>query len=453
MWLDKFFAHRRAMTADLLAWRWPVVLFGLLWPQLVLGESQLPTRTWQFDLKEPGSYKLQIEHRVHAPAEGQKVTYAVSIGAQTRTRELDLIANRPFVPLIVELPAPERMQVAITGLSQAELQGTHVYAVDANSLPVGEYFDPAKTVDFREARVIRRLLQQSADGVDLARAKLTVDKTIDGAIDLKAELEKVNAIVAKVRGMPEFGVSKTSKMIALKRFVYEPGAWNDHRPFEYDLDDPFGANIANKLLPTYLASRKGNCVTMPLLLVIVGQRLGIDITASTVPKHLLVKFKNDAGAWINLEATSGANPARDIWVRQQTPMTDEALANGVYLQPLTTEQVVAVMATVLIEHYLQRQEYEKAITIGGLTLSHYPKDVGAMTMLGVAYGRLARKHFLQRYPSPQQIPVAERGYFEYLSRNNRLWFAKAESLGWREETKEDAEKYLRSVNAARKASN
>jgi regulator of sirC expression with transglutaminase-like and TPR domain len=428
-----------------------ITLLCVLWPLLALGEPQSPARTWKFDLKTPGNYKLQIEHGVPEPVAGQKVTYAVSIGTQTRNRTLDLVANRPFVPLVVEVPGPERMQVVITGLSKTELQRTQVYAFDADSLPAGEYFDPAKSTDFPEAKVIRALLKQSPDGIDLARAKLTIDKAIDAEINIAKELETIDAIVARVRQMPGFGLSSTSTMMALKRFVYEPGMWNDFRPFEYDLDDPFGARIANKLLPTYLESRKGNCVTMPLLLVIVGQRLGIEITASTAPKHILVKFKNEAGAWINLEATSGANPARDIWVRQQMPMTDEALANGIYLQPLTNKQVLAVMATALIEHYLQQQEYGKAITIAGLTLSHYPKDVSAMTMTGVAYGRLARKHFQQKYPSPHQIPAAERGYFEYLSRNNRLWFAKAESLGWREETKKDAERYLQSINAARKA--
>lgn len=250
--------------------------------------------------------------------------------------------------------------------------------------------------------------------------------------------------------MPEFGLSSTSRLLALRRYVYESGQWNDYQPFQYDLEDPFGTKIVNKLLPSYLASKRGNCVTMPLLFIILGQRLGIEVTASTAPKHLLVKFKNEMGIWSNLEATSGANPARDVWIRSQLPMTDQAIANGVYLQPLTKKETAAIMATTLAEFYLQQREYEKAIVISDLILQHYPKDVGIMTLKAVSYGRLARKHFIEKYPSPDQIPISQRRSYEYLAAHNHIWFAKAEELGWRDMTKAEEEKYLENVNQAEK---
>jgi len=415
--------------------------------------AEQPARTWEFDLKPSGTYKVQVEHRIDGIAPGTKVTYSVSIGTETQTRELDLIANRPFIPLIADILGPRKMRVVVAGLTESALQHTRVYAYDANSLPPGEYFDPAKTANFEEAARIRAILRRSADKIDLARTKLTVDKMVDHAIDVEAWLKKIDAIVAKIRTMPEYGASSTSKLVALKRYVYEPGEWNDHRPFQYDLDDPFGAKLSNKLLPTYLATKKGNCITMPLLFVILGQRLGIDVTASTAPKHVVVKFRDDtAGTWINLEATSGANPARDAWIREQMPMTDEALANGLYLQPLTKKETVAVMAGTLAEYYLREHEYRKAIAISDLTLAYYPKDVGAMLAKAVGYGRLARKEFNEKYPTPDQIPANARGYFQYLSQNNRLWFAKAEGLGWREETKADEERYAKRVNSVRQHS-
>jgi regulator of sirC expression with transglutaminase-like and TPR domain len=191
---------------------------------------------------------------------------------------------------------------------------------------------------------------------------------------------------------------------------------------------------------------------MPFLFIILGQRLGIDVTASTAPNHLLVKFRNESGVWINLEATSGANPARESWMRQQSPsITDEAIANGVYLRPLGKKETVAVMATVLAEHYLHLRQYRRAIATADLILEYYPKDVGMMTLKAVAYGRLARTQFVQKYPSPEQIPASQRGYFNYLSRNYRLWFAKAEALGWREETREEKDEYFRLIKKARQS--
>lgn len=423
-----------------------VACFALLLCEFA--QADQPVRTWEFDLKAPGTYKVQVEHPVNEAPPGTKLTYSIAIGTETQTRKLDLIANRPFIPLIVDIPNPNRMRVAITGLTQPALKHTRVYVYDASSLPPGEYFDPARS-DFKEARDIRNILRQRVEEIDLTKTKLIIDRMIDPTIDVEANLKKIDTMAAGIRTMPEFGVSSASKLSALKRYVYEPGEWNDYRPFEYDLDDPFGMNISNKLLPTYLASRKGNCVTMPLLFIVLGQRLGIDVTASTAPKHLLVKWKNEAGTWINLEATSGADPARDVWIRSQMPMTDQAIANGVYLQPLTKKETVAVMATTLAEYYLQQQKHEKAIAIADLVLEYHPKNVGMMTLKAAAYGRLTRRLFAEKYPSPSHIPVNQRNYYHYLAQNNRLWFAKAEALGWREETKEQDARYLQTIDQAR----
>jgi regulator of sirC expression with transglutaminase-like and TPR domain len=414
--------------------------------------SESSQRVWEFDLRAPGTYKVQVQHDL-IDADGvvpgvTKVTYAITIGTQTQTRELLLVANQPFIPLITDIAAAQRMRVAINGLSKPVLQRTAVHAFDASTVPPGEYFDPKKN-DFREAKAVRRLLHQSPESIDLVKAKLAIDKMIDPKIDVESNQRQLDSMVAQIRLLPEFGDSSTAKLLALKKYVYEPGPWNGHRAFEYDLQDPLGTRMTNKLLPTYLVTRKGNCVTMPLLVVLLGQRLGIDVTVATAPKHILVKWKNEAGAWINLEATSGTNPARDVWIRQQMPMTDEALANGIYMQPLTRTETLAVIANTLAEHYLAKEEYEKSIAIADIVLERYPKAAETMVLKAVAFGRLTRQKFMAKYPSPAQIPPAERGYFQYLSDNNHRWFAQAEALGWREERAQDEQRYLETVDQAR----
>lgn len=411
------------------------------------------SRTWDFNLKTPGTYKVQVEHPADGSTpSGTKVTYSIQIGKESQSRELELVAGHPYIPLITDIPNPQKMRVVVAGLPQPALQHTRVYVFDANSQLPGEYFDPGKSIDLKEAKRLRAILQQPPEDIDLARVKVMIDKMIDSSIDVETTLQKIDAMTVRIRMMPEFGPSNTAKVQAIRRYIYEPGAWNDNKPFQYDLDDPLGTKLSNKLLSTYIATKKGNCVTMPFLFIVLGQRLGLDVTASTAPLHFLVKVKDDAtGAWINLEATSGANPARDVWIRQQNPMTDEAIANGLYLQPLTRKETVAVMGTVLAEHYFfERREFEKAMTIADLVLEYYPKDVDSMTMKGAAYARLIRKHFAEKYPTPNQIPDNYKGYYAYLAENNRQWFAKAEALGWRERTKEENEKYLQRVDQDRR---
>ena len=306
---------------------------------------------------------------------------------------------------------------------------------------------------FQEAKCLRAMLQQPESKIDYGKIKLTIDKMIDPSLGVDTGLKQLDVIVAKIRVLAGNNPSSNDKILALKKYLYEKGPWNDYKPYHYDFDDPRGTKLSNKLLQNYMASRKGNCVSMPLLFIILGERLGIDVTASTAPLHIFVKYTDtESGITYNLEATSGANPSRDEWYRLKMPMTEKAIANGLYLQKLTKKESVVVIADVLAEHYSHNQEFEKAIAISDILLEYYPKYVAAMLMKGHAYYQLLEKPFLQKYQTPDQIPVNERGYFQYLSDNNHFWFAKAESLGWREPSPENEQTYLNMVKRNAKLS-
>jgi len=115
-------------------------------------------------------------------------------------------------------------------------------------------------------------------------------------------------------------------------------------------------------------------------------------------------------------------------------MTDDAIANGVYMRALTKTEAVAVMATLLVEHAVEQGQYETAIAVADLVLERYPAYAYALVKKGSAYFKVMKRDFFSRYPSADQIPPAEQSRFEQLSRNNRLAFHQAEALGWRAET-------------------
>lgn len=303
-----------------------------------------------------------------------------------------------------------------------------------------------------EAIAIQAILQQPEAVMDLAKVKLAIDKMIDPSIDIEANLSRIDGIVGKVRAMAGKDPTSTTKVLALRQYLYDKGPWNDYQPYQYDFNDPKGTAVRNKLLPQYLKSRKGNCVSMPFLFIILGQRLGIDVTASTAPEHYFVKYTDsDSGATYNLETTSGGHPSREVWYRQEMPMTDQAIANGIYMQRLTKTETAAAMATVLVEHFADQGEYEKVLTISDAILPFYPKNIAVILWKGIAPVRLIKKHFLPRYPNPNMIPAEERPYFRYLSEQNYLWFSKAEALGWREPDPSRATRYQQIIDHVKTA--
>jgi regulator of sirC expression with transglutaminase-like and TPR domain len=282
------------------------------------------------------------------------------------------------------------------------------------------------------APIVRALLTAPEKQIDFANAKLTIDKEVDPKIDVAIWLRRVDQMVQTIRSMAGPNASTIQKLAAVRRFIYEDGDWNGHRPFHYDLSDPLGTNIANKLLPTYIETRRGNCVSMPILFIILADRLGVHVTASTAPFHVFVKFVDDAtGKTYNLETTSGGYPARDAWYRQKMPMTDDAIRNGVYMKTLSRKETVAVMAQLILENDAATGRYRDIVETADVILKYYPHDVDAMLEEGTAYARLMDE-IKQKYPNPNEIlPNLVPVYKGYAQENDEL-FDRALSLGWRD---------------------
>ena len=284
-----------------------------------------------------------------------------------------------------------------------------------------------------------RALLSAADHTSFAELQLAIDKEVDPATDLDAARAELDSMVETVKRMlatipPEAASTSMEKMRALRTFIYESGWWNDHRPFQYDMDDPRGQNLQNKLLAHYIASRKGNCVSMPTLFLVLGERLGLDVTLSTAPLHVFVKWTDDeSGQTHNLETTSGAGGTRNSYYRERMPMTDEAIANGVYMKTLTRKETVAVMATTILEHVFEVGQYDDAVAVADALLEAYPANAHVLVKKGTAHYRLLRDNFMRKYPRENDIRFDERPYATELYRANLEAFAKAEALGWREE--------------------
>lgn len=289
---------------------------------------------------------------------------------------------------------------------------------------VHQPLDPAESV--------RSILAVPDSQLDYARAKLAFDRIIDTSFNADATFAEVERLATHATALAGAGANDAAKLAAVRRVIYTSGAWNGNRPFSYDLADPLGQNVRNKLLSTYLATRRGNCVSMPILFLLVGERMGLNLSLSTAPIHVFVRYTDPAGREMNLETTSGGHPARTLWYRQQMPMSDRAVASGLYLRTLTRREAVALMATTVMDFLMGERRYQEAIEVGEIILQHNPRDALTMVHVGSADAELMRTEFVERYPDPALIPPAMRARYAMLAQRNRQMFQAAEALGWEE---------------------
>ncbi|KQU79352.1 hypothetical protein ASD00_36520 [Ensifer sp. Root31] len=268
---------------------------------------------------------------------------------------------------------------------------------------------------------------------DLAAIKLAVDGMLDPSVDVGKEAAKIDEMSKRLADMIPPGASEADKLQYLRQFLYEAGPWNDNRPFEYDLSDPLGTHPDNRKLSQYLATRRGNCITMPMLMMFLGSRIGLNMTLAQAPLHVFIKYTDASGTTWNLEATSGGGAARDLWYRQKLPMSDTAVSRGTYLRALTREETVALIASPVVDHLISAGEFEQAVAVSDVLLRHYPTFAYVLAKRGTAYGGLLKREVIDKYRRSADIPPDLRARADDWYRQNLASFARAEALGWRPE--------------------
>ena len=280
------------------------------------------------------------------------------------------------------------------------------------------------------------IVQEQAEALfepsrDLLDVKLAVDALVDPSVNTIAVKAMIGRMAADIVAMAGKEADSATKLAALKRYLYESGSWNGNKPFQYDLDDPLGTKPANRLLQRYLTIRRGNCITMPILFLALGQRIGLTVTLAEAPLHVFVKYTDHASKVWNLEPTSGGGAVREEWYRQKLPMSDQAVANGVYLRALSHEEMVALIASFLVEHYISKDQYENALVASDVLLRHYPNFAYGLVKQGSAYSGLLRRELAGKYTRIDDIPPDLKAKADQWYGRNMEAFAKAEALGWR----------------------
>jgi regulator of sirC expression with transglutaminase-like and TPR domain len=293
-------------------------------------------------------------------------------------------------------------------------------------LPSGASAATPSTHLISSAAEVSRIL----DDNDLLHAKLELDRIIDPSIrpaDAEVRIAKLIAVARTFAGPhPSVG----TQFDAIRKALYEPGPWNDNRPFTYDHADPLGENVRHKLLSYYLKSRLGNCVTMPTLFMIVGRGIGLHLTLTDAPLHVLVRFTHPGLPVLNVEATSGGGFARDVWYQQQLKISDKAIQSGLYLRTHTDRETIALMSTTVLEYLLSVGRNEEAINVADSILAADPKDGFAMVKKGTAIAAIMKAEFEDKYPTPSLIPANLRPHYLELAAANKKAFDDAEALGW-----------------------
>jgi hypothetical protein len=171
---------------------------------------------------------------------------------------------------------------------------------------------------------------------------------------------------------------------------------------------------------------------MPILMMLIADRMGLDVSLSYAPAHILMKFtESETGKTYNVEATSGGGFSRDQWYQEKMHVTDEQIRNGVYLQKLTRKETAFALADLIGEYYMSLNAFERALDFYKMALTHNPGNVKFMLSVGSSYAKVYTAEY-SKYKYISEVPPKDRPRLHFLREQNQKYFQMAEARGWRE---------------------
>lgn len=97
---------------------------------------------------------------------------------------------------------------------------------NANAAASAKKAPTAQAVSNSQLAPLRAVLQTPDSEIDLAKAKLTIDRMIDPKIDVAATLRQLDTLAARIRARFPVGASDAVKMELLLASLREPGPWS-----------------------------------------------------------------------------------------------------------------------------------------------------------------------------------------------------------------------------------
>lgn len=257
---------------------------------------------------------------------------------------------------------------------------------------------------------IEEILQLPNEQIDLGKACLILAKDAYPNLDIERFDYVLDYMADQIRRLVQDITDPEFRIGALNTYLYQKGWWNDSLTFTYDLEDLEAKSKHNRFLNGYLSTRKGSCMTMPMLHLVLADRLGWPIRAVRSPKHFFARYIQEGFDENNIEATSGGGYISNRQYMKDVGIPEKAIDNGVYLRTLSKKEYLATLLINNARHYQEREgDLDKAVEYLKLALS-------VDTTLSSAHWNLGGYYWLQ----------AEQLYKEYRSRASQVT-AKAQS--------------------------
>jgi regulator of sirC expression with transglutaminase-like and TPR domain len=233
------------------------------------------------------------------------------------------------------------------------------------------------------------LLARDEAEIDLARACLLIAADAYPGLDVDGYLGEIERLAVRLRARWPHGGGSEEQVIALNRFLFDDLGFSGNAGAYYD--------PRNSYLNEVIDRRTGIPLTLSVLYLEIGRRIGLALEGVSFPGHFLVRLRL-RGAMLVLDPFSEGAALSEADLRERLRrVIPEGAAGGVpveqlpldqFLEPASKRQILARLLRNLKGIYRESDKPQRLLQVLNRMLAVAPGAHGELRERGLLYQRL-----------------------------------------------------------------
>ena len=234
-----------------------------------------------------------------------------------------------------------------------------------------------------------QLISREDARIDLSRACLLIAQDAYPDLDVERYIGEIERMATRVRARLAPTAAGEDRVVALNQLLYEElGYWGNTE----DYYDP-----RNSYLNEVIDRRTGMPITMSILYMELGRRIGLPVEGVSFPGHFIVRVRLHGGMLV-LDPFSGGAPQSEDELRSRVKrvipdgVADDLPASELpldqFLEPATNRQILARVLRNLKGIYRKANKPERMLDVLNRMLLVTPDASAELRDRGYVYQRL-----------------------------------------------------------------
>lgn len=225
--------------------------------------------------------------------------------------------------------------------------------------------------------------------IDLARACLLIAEDAYPGLDVEKYMTELERLALRLRACLSQSAGAAEKVIALNQFLFDELGYSGNAEDYYD--------PRNSYLNEVIDRRTGVPLTLSVVYMELGRRIGLPLEGVSFPGHFLVRMKVRGGMLV-LDPFAGGEPQSERDLRERLQRVVPAGATGPlpvselpleqFLEPAGNRQILARLLRNLKSIYRETDQPGRLLEVLNRVLVVAPDATADLRDRGLVYHRL-----------------------------------------------------------------